>query len=160
MIEIPAGPREEHRLMLEQSEMAIIVVDVNEMPRLCGTLQLSATKSCLSFSKTISPPSFHVVVTVFLAVVDESFSEDANWKRLEYQFVTTKVDKEGFDSGSVGTGSELLTYDLECMNVIVNGYGSINNVTITDWNIYNDELIIVNGVQNFFNCDFWCSSKS
>ncbi|XVE71709.1 hypothetical protein DITRI_Ditri10aG0173600 [Diplodiscus trichospermus] len=85
---------------------------------------------------------------------DDSFIDDAYWKRLEYQFVTAKVDKEAFDSGSIGIGSELLTCDVDGKNVIVNGFGSINNVTITDWNIYNDGHIIVHGVQDFFNYDF------
>ena len=97
-------------------------------------------------------------ITIFVPP-DESFTDDADWKMLEYQFVTAKVDKEAFDSASIRTGSELLTCDLDC-NVLVNGYGSINNVKITHWNIFNNGHIIVHGVQDFFNCDFWSSSKS
>ncbi|KAK6273074.1 hypothetical protein POUND7_010157 [Theobroma cacao] len=91
-------------------------------------------------------------ITIFVPV-DESFSDYENWKVLEYQFVIAKVDKEAFNSGSVQRGSELLTCH-SYRNVLVTGYGSINNVNITHWNIYNDGHIIVHGVQNFFNCRF------
>ncbi|WRX15626.1 hypothetical protein QQP08_008113 [Theobroma cacao] len=149
------------------------------LSKLCGML---ASESCLSLSKTISAPLVpfgdrypfgcrlcharpsvivynNNTITIF-APADESFSDDEHWKVLEYQFVTANVDKEAFDSGALQIGSELLTCHSYC-NVLVNGYGSINNVNITHWkNIYDDGHIIVHGVHQFFNCDFWKSSNA
>ncbi|EOY31539.1 Uncharacterized protein TCM_038456 [Theobroma cacao] len=177
LFEIPTQPREEHILMFKPSDTkAIIEVDgiikavwdagfkimslilqnhLRTVVPFGGTYPAGCRLCYATDSVTIYNNN---TITIF-APVDESFSDDENWKVLEYQFVTARVDKEAFDSGSVQRGVELLTCDSYC-KVLVNGYGSINNVNITHWNIYNDGHIIVHGVQNFFNCNFWKSSKN
>lgn len=79
------------------------------------------------------------------------------WNSLEYQAVMARVDKEGFESGSLPNGSELVTMDSEKKILVVtsqgcqNGFPSINGVGIKQWDVYNDGHLIVHGVENFFD---------
>ncbi|KAF2309213.1 hypothetical protein GH714_001195 [Hevea brasiliensis] len=94
---------------------------------------------------------YNKTVTVF-ATRDEA-DRIENWITLEYQMVRSKVDDESFPSGSLSEGSVLRTSDfhaLEVTQVPLMGYPSINKVTITQWNIYNDGHVIVHGVEYFF----------
>ena len=90
-------------------------------------------------------------ITIF-APPDEAFRLEG-WIVLDYQFVTSKVDKTAFERGSISKDSMLLTCDLIVSQVPdrKGAYGSINNVIITRWDIYNDGHILVHGVEDFFN---------
>ncbi|XVE71703.1 hypothetical protein DITRI_Ditri10aG0173000 [Diplodiscus trichospermus] len=139
LIVLPTGPRKEHILMFQPSETKVIV-DVNEIAKAVwdaaggrykimslilqnhlssvvpyGRNCFPGTRwcGCREYDRSIVTVYNNNTITIFVPL-DESFSDVTNWKTLEYQFVTAKVDKEAFDSGYIGTGSELLTCDLHC----------------------------------------------
>ncbi|KAF2309170.1 hypothetical protein GH714_001000 [Hevea brasiliensis] len=94
---------------------------------------------------------YNKTITIF-APRDEAVPIE-DWMALGNQIVRYKVDDESFRSGSFKEGSVLHTLNshaLEVTQVPWMGYPSINNVTITQWNIYNDGHVIVHGVEDFF----------
>lgn len=96
-------------------------------------------------------------ITIFVPR-DEAVSIKG-WMRLEYQVVISKVAREDFYLGWLTSGSELLTLDINHNTLLVTdvpkyGHARINDVRITEWNIYNDRHVIVHGVEDFFDPNF------
>ncbi|CAK7338118.1 unnamed protein product [Dovyalis caffra] len=172
--EIPMGPRDEYFITFNPSG-TYVEVDVKNITKslwdagykiasLVLENQLVKIVPFGSGGRFIYDPNDTDTVKIFnnntvtiFAPPDEAFRFES-WIILDYQFVTSKVDKEAFDTGSISEGSKLLTCDLhydltvsEVPDTVTGAYPCINNVTITQWDIYNDGHILVHGVENFFN---------
>ncbi|KAL3532994.1 hypothetical protein ACH5RR_006516 [Cinchona calisaya] len=74
---------------------------------------------------------------------------------LQYHIIPFKVDREILQSSPIGsTFSTLLMNAPPLVKTIAGDQVSINNVTIMDWEIYNNGKVIVHGVDDFFNPAF------
>ncbi|XP_060670059.1 uncharacterized protein LOC132800434 [Ziziphus jujuba] len=75
---------------------------------------------------------------------------------LQYQVVPSKLDGEALQSLHHGSKVDtlLLGHPLVVTTLPTDKYTSLNGVTVTEWNIYNDGGLIVHGVDKFFNPTF------
>ncbi|XP_050205731.1 uncharacterized protein LOC126655549 [Mercurialis annua] len=151
-----------------------VIVDVDNIAKAVWNAGYKAMAMIIEFQLTEIIPYGHIkkfnrgdgdpnqlfvfnnnTITVF-APPDEAIRTD-DWIKLEYQVVTSRVDKESFDSGSISEGSFLNTShcygDKIQVSEVPKGtdYPSINNVKIKEWDIYNDGHVLVHGVEDFFS---------
>lgn len=82
---------------------------------------------------------------------------------LKYQVAIGKIDKESWDKSSphpilASKVDSLLPGHPLVVTILPNnpsgGFDSVNDVKITDWNLYTDERITIHGVEDFFDPAF------
>ncbi|KAH7861196.1 hypothetical protein Vadar_022923 [Vaccinium darrowii] len=80
---------------------------------------------------------------------------------LQYHIVPSILDRESLES-SLSNESKIDTlvpgHPLLVTTTPHSRNASINDVKVTEWDIYNDGRVIVHGVEHFFDPLFWCLS--